>query len=127
MGEQGDLAIAPRLGYPGVPVLRHHLWGDSIDDPASLALVIKVMLITVILLAVAYVVLRWFARRAGVEAAKSSQAELQCSVALRLSAKTKVYLLTAGTTQVLVTESTNGATLTTLSSEVDATNWGAHP
>ncbi|UZE26189.1 hypothetical protein LOY67_12535 [Pseudomonas sp. B21-056] len=86
------------------------------DDPLSLMLMIKVMLIMVLLLAIAYVAMRWYARRhVGATGASPGAAELQCVRALRLSTKTKVYLLKTETSQVLVTESSNGATVTVLS------------
>lgn len=85
------------------------------DDPVSFALIIKVMLITVVLLAIAYVVLRVYARRHAIAPAHQSVIALQCTQALRLSTKTKVYLLLVDGKQVLVTEHLNGATTTILS------------
>jgi flagellar biogenesis protein FliO len=84
------------------------------DDPVSFALIIKVMLITVMLLAIAYVVLRWYARRHAIAPAQPSAITLQCTSALRLSTKTKVYLLKVDGAHVLVTEHLNGATTTVL-------------
>ncbi|MDR8386127.1 MULTISPECIES: hypothetical protein [Pseudomonas] len=85
------------------------------DDPLSFMLMIKVMLITAVLLAVVYGVMRWYARRhAGADSPLAGPTELQCVRALRLSTKTKVYLLKTETSQVLVTESSNGATVTLL-------------
>lgn len=96
--------VTPSLGLP----LRQ-------DDPLSFVLMIKVMLITVLLLAIVYVVMRWYARRHVRNTDLSPVAsELQCGRALRLSTKTKVYLLNTETAQVLVTESSNGATVTVL-------------
>jgi flagellar biogenesis protein FliO len=85
------------------------------DDPVSFALIIKVMLITVVLLAIVYVVLRLYARRHAIAPAQPSAVALQCTQALRLSTKTKVYLLLVDGKQVLVTEHLNGATTTVLS------------
>lgn len=85
------------------------------DDPVSFALIIKVMLITVVLLAIVYVVLRLYARRHAIAPAQSSAVALQCTQALRLSTKTKVYLLQVDGKQVLVTEHLNGSTTTVLS------------
>jgi len=86
------------------------------DDPLSFILMIKVMLITALLLAVVYLVMRWYARRHVTPLGTSlSPVDLQCVRALRLSTKTKVYLLKTETSQVLVTESSNGATVTILS------------
>jgi flagellar biogenesis protein FliO len=83
------------------------------DDPISLMFIIKVMLITAILLAVVYVVLRWFARRSG-PVGLTQKTDLQCTTALRLSSRTRVYLIESGASRVLVTESSNGATVTVL-------------
>jgi len=86
------------------------------DDPLSFVLMIKVMLVTALLLAMVYVVMRWYARsHVGIASASPGPAELQCVRALRLSTKTKVYLLKTETSQVLVTESPNGTTVTILS------------
>ncbi|XXE14460.1 hypothetical protein J3P89_14905 [Pseudomonas sp. Z1-14] len=87
------------------------------DDPLSFMLMIKVLLITAVLLAVVYLAMRWYARRqagTGTGGALVGPAELHCVRALRLSTKTKVYLLKTETSQVLVTESSNGATVTLL-------------
>ncbi|NWB95802.1 hypothetical protein HX882_07880 [Pseudomonas gingeri] len=97
------------------------------DDPLSFVLMIKVMLITVLLLALVYVGLRWYARRhARTVEASPGQVELQCGRALRLSTKTKVYLLKTDTAQVLVTESSNGATVTVLPDPVPTPARDAH-
>jgi flagellar biogenesis protein FliO len=85
------------------------------DDPLSFMLMIKVMLITAVLLAVVYGVMRWYAQRhAGAGSTLAGPTDLQCVRALRLSTKTKVYLLKTETSQVLVTESSNGAIVTLL-------------
>jgi hypothetical protein len=84
------------------------------DDPVSLVFITKAMLITVILLAVTYLVLRWYARRSGVMSVSAEPTELRCVTALRLSTKTKIYLLKSDTTDVLVTESATGTTVTIL-------------
>ncbi|SFL03589.1 hypothetical protein [Pseudomonas sp. NFACC46-3] len=85
------------------------------DDPLSFVLMIKVMLITAVLLAVVYGVMRWYARRqVGTGKPLADLTELHCVRAVRLSTKTKVYLLKTETSQVLVTESSNGATVTLL-------------
>lgn len=84
------------------------------DDPISLVFIIKVMLITAILLAVVYVVLRWFASRSGPGGRTAAKTDLQCTTALRLSSRTRVYLIESGASRVLVTESSNGATVTVL-------------
>lgn len=98
------------------------------DDPLSFALMIKVMLITVFLLAMVYVVMRWYARRnLGTVNTAPAPAELQCVRALRLSTKTKVYLIKTETSQVLLTESSNGATVTVLSQHPSSSALDAHP
>ena len=98
------------------------------DDPLSFILVIKIMLITVLLLAIVYVGLRWYARRHAAIAGTLTSAPvgLQCVRALRLSTKTKVYLVTTETSQVLVTESSNGATVTVLSGHSSSPALDAH-
>lgn len=98
------------------------------DDPLSSVLMIKVMLITALLLAIFYIAIRWYARsHASFSDTTSSRSELQCVRALRLSTKTKVYLLKTETLQVLVTESSNGATVTVLSPHSSASALDAHP
>lgn len=96
-------AVAQPLGLP----LRQ-------DDPLSLALMIKIMLVMVLLLALVYIVMRWYARRHNGGMPAIAVSELHCGRALRLSSKTKVYLVQTETAQVLVTESSNGATVTLL-------------
>ena len=92
------------------------------DDPLSFVLMIKVMLITAVLLALVYGVMRWYARRqAGTGSPLAGPSELQCVRVLRLSTKTKVYLLKTETSQVLVTESSNGATVTLLPEQPSST------
>lgn len=95
------------LATPAPLALRH-------DDGISFGMGLKVMLITALLLALAYVVLRWVAQRQHRPAGLSGQPELRCSQALRLSAKTRVYLLQAGDTRLVLTESASGAALTVL-------------
>lgn len=84
------------------------------DDPLSFVLMIKVMLITALLLAIVYVAMRWYAKRHASGNAHVATAELNCTRALRLSTKTKVYLVSVDGAHVLVTESSNGATVTLL-------------
>ncbi len=84
------------------------------DDPVSLALIIKVMLITALLLAAVYLVLRWYAKRGNLGVLPAQQAQLQCTTALRLSARTKVYLLKTASADLLVAESLTGTTVTVL-------------
>jgi flagellar biogenesis protein FliO len=84
------------------------------DDPVSLALIIKVMLITALLLAAVYLVLRWYAKRGNLGGLPGQQAQLHCTAALRLSARTKVYLLKTPSAELLVAESLTGTTVTVL-------------
>lgn len=84
------------------------------EDPVSFALMLKVMLITALLLAVVYVVLRWYAQRANIGPGSVAQNAVQCTATLRLSARTKVYLLNAAGNQVLVTETSTGVSVTRL-------------
>lgn len=90
------------------------------DDPVSFVLMIKVLLITAILLAIVYGIMRWYAKRQVTGSASAPTTELNCTRALRLSTKTKVYLVRADGAQVLVTESSNGATVTVLSHSAPA-------
>ncbi|WP_223528559.1 hypothetical protein [Pseudomonas sp. A-RE-23] len=96
------------------------------DDPLSFMLMIKVMLITAVLLAVVYGVMRWYAQRhASAGSTLAGPTELQCVRALRLSTKTKVYLLKTETSQILVTESSNGAIVTLLPEQPSSSAQGA--
>lgn len=90
------------------------------DDPVSFVLMIKVLLVTAALLAIVYGVMRWYAKRQAPVGASAPATELNCTRALRLSTKTKVYLVRADGAQVLVTESSNGATVTVLSQSASA-------
>lgn len=90
------------------------------DDPVSWMLMIKVLLITAILLAVTYVGLRWYARRQGKAHHTAGRPELQCMSVLRLSPKTKVYLVRSSKSEVLITESSAGTSVTVLTGAVPA-------
>lgn len=92
------------------------------DDPVSLALIIKVMLITALLLAAVYLVLRWYAKRSNLGGVVGEQAQLQCTTALRLSARTKVYLLKTASAELLVAESLTGTTVTVLPAQPAGTS-----
>ncbi|MFD2642006.1 flagellar biosynthetic protein FliO [Pseudomonas japonica] len=88
------------------------------DDPISLLLIIKVMALTALLLAAVYLVLRWYSRRGGgAMTARGERAELHCSAALRLSPRTRVYLVEAADERLLITETPTGATVTRLGAE----------
>lgn len=81
------------------------------DDVLSMALLLKVLLFTGLLLLCAYLVLRFYARRqgGGLLTAPTERPPLKCHSALRLSPRTKVYLVQVGATRVLITESGNGS------------------
>ncbi|MDG9930395.1 MULTISPECIES: hypothetical protein [unclassified Pseudomonas] len=83
-------------------------------DPISLAFIIKTMLVMVLLLLAVYLVLRWYSRRGLVVPAAVVAAELHCVRELRLSARTRAYLLDADGQRLLVTESATGVTVTPL-------------
>lgn len=85
------------------------------DDPVSWALMIKVLLITVILLAMTYAGLRWYARRPSHGNQTAMRTDLQCTAVLRLSPRTKVYLVRSDKSELLITESPTGNTVTLLS------------
>ena len=80
----------------------------------SWLLIGKVLLMTTALLVITYVVLRWYARRIGRGQHAADRPELQCTSVLRLSAKTSVYLLRSNQSEVLVTESATGISVTIL-------------
>lgn len=86
------------------------------DDPVTPWFVAKLVLIMVLLLAAAYVALRWYARHLGLKhtPARTEENSLQCVAALRLSTQTKVYLLKAGAHEVLLTEHVSGNQVTIL-------------
>lgn len=90
------------------------------DDPVSWMLMIKVLLITAILLAMTYVGLRWYARRQGQGQRAANQPELQCTSVLRLSSRTKVYLVRSSKSEVLITESSTGTSVTVLPGGISA-------
>lgn len=84
------------------------------DDPLSFVLLLKVLVVTATLLALTYFGLRLYARRQAGAATPTARDGLHCIGAVRLSSKTRVYLLQANSTQVLVTEHPHGATVTAL-------------
>jgi hypothetical protein len=79
------------------------------DDTFGVALFAKTLFFTALLLAAAYFALRFYARRRGAAAEDTVRPRLRCETALRLSTRTKVYLVRAGEVEVLVTESTTGS------------------
>lgn len=78
------------------------------QDPVSWGLAFNVILTTAVLLALTYGALRWYAKRKPLDRAGKALPPLQCAAALRLSARTKLYLVTTPGGQVLVTESATG-------------------
>lgn len=85
------------------------------DDPVSVALVIKILLVMAVLLAMTYLVLRWYAgrSRSGLPVPGREEA-LVCTAALRLSPRTRVYRVRSGATDILITESASGVSVTVL-------------
>ena len=78
------------------------------DDPVSWIFLIKVLLITAILLLITYAGLRWYAHRQRQSPQIGARPELQCTSALRLSSRTKIYLVRSNKSEVLITESSTG-------------------
>lgn len=99
-------AQALATGSSGLPLRQ--------DDPISMAFIIKTMLVMAVLLLIVYLALRWYARRGMTTPTSTSAQELHCVRELRLSARTKTYLLNVDGAKVLVTESTGGVTVTPL-------------
>lgn len=85
------------------------------DDPISLAFIIKTMLAMALLLLVVYLALRWYSRRGLVAPTSVVAGELHCVRELRLSPRTRAYLLDADGQRLLITESATGVTVTPLS------------
>lgn len=85
------------------------------DDPFSMVFLIKGLVVAIILLGTLYVLLRFYAKRHGALSQPSTGAMLECVCAIRLSSKTKVYLLRVEGKSTLVTEHASGATLTVIS------------
>lgn len=77
------------------------------DDVLSVALLLKVLLITGVLLISAYFILRYYARF-NKKMLQKKMPVMQCDAALRLSTRTKVYLLMVDGSRVLITESPSG-------------------
>lgn len=95
------------------------------DDPVTLVLMIKVLLITAILLAITYVCLRWYMRRQSQRQHTTDRPELQCTSALRLSSRTKIYLVRSSSSELLITESSTETSVTILSGVLPAPLSGA--
>lgn len=105
---QGQPLQTSPLQFSALP-LRH-------DDPISMLLVIKTLVVMSLLLGITYLVLRWYAGRKGQGVAKAESTALTCTSVLRLSPKTKVYLVKSDKTQILITETSTGATALVLPS-----------
>lgn len=106
--------VTPEVVTPAPLPLRY-------DDPISLMLVIKTLAITALLLAVVYLALRWYSRRGDLGVgARHERAELHCAASLRLSPRTRVFLVKTADEQVLITETPTGATVTRLSASAPA-------
>jgi len=88
-------------------VLRH-------ADPAIGLLMLKALLFAGILLVATFVALRWHARRQGAVNQTTDRAGVRCISALRLASGSRVYLLRTGTTDLLMTESVSGTSITLL-------------
>ncbi|MEO4049398.1 hypothetical protein AAFN46_20245 [Pseudomonas sp. CAU 1711] len=89
------------------------------DDPISMALIIKTMLVLALLLLVVYLALRWYARRGLIAPTVAPASELRCVRELRLSPRTRAYLLDAQGQRLLLTESASGVTVTPLGSSAN--------
>ncbi len=75
---------------------------------------VKVFLFTATLLGITYAALRWYASRQAQQYQVADRPELKCTAVLRLSAKTRVYLVRTSQTDLLITESAMGASVTLL-------------
>lgn len=84
------------------------------DDPISVLFMLKVMLITALLLAATYLALRLYAQKSGRIGNRAVSHELSSTAALRLSARTKVYLIKTPTANVLLSEGQAGTTMVVL-------------
>lgn len=84
------------------------------DDPISLLFMLKVMLITALLLAATYLALRLYAQKNGRIVNRAISPDLSCTAALRLSTRTKVYLIKTPTADVLLSEGQAGTTMVVL-------------
>lgn len=79
------------------------------DDPLSLIFILKTMGVLVLLLALAYLALRWYASRYSTGVAKSNR--MRCVEELRLSVKTKAYLLDVEGAHILIVDGASGTSI----------------
>lgn len=115
MLETTSTAAAP-AGVTGLPLRNDEVLGGDV--------IVKVVLLTVILLAGAYLVLRLYARRLGGMTAKSRDI-LDCESSLALSARTKAYVLRVQDVRVLVVESPTGSSSVVIGKVADAETGGS--
>lgn len=81
------------------------------DDPLSLLFMAKTLGILVLLLLAAYLALRWYAGRSGNSPSQINQKKMQCVQELRLSVKTRAYLLDVEGRKMLVIDSASGTSI----------------
>lgn len=84
----------------------------------SLLFICKTLGVLALLLLAVFLLLRWYASRQGRTATAPVSVNMRCVQALRLSARTKTYLLDVDGTRVLVSETATGTTLLKLSDAV---------
>lgn len=107
---------APDAGTsPSSLPLRH-------DDVLGADVVVKVLLLTALLLGAAYLALRFYARKFG-SAVSAEKTVLSCEAVLRLSPRTRAYVLLVDGVRILVTESPTG-TSSVLVGRADAPDSG---
>lgn len=91
----------PLLNSPGLLPLRQ-------DDPLSLLFICKTLGILILLLLVAYLALRWYAKRYANIRSTPTQKKMRCVQELRLSVKTRAYLLDVEGQHILVVDAGSG-------------------
>lgn len=84
------------------------------DQLLTSGLVLKVMLVLIVLTILTYVLLRWYARLNGRITGSGSDPELLCVATLRISPRTRVFLLRSGGSELVVTESASSTEVTLL-------------
>lgn len=93
-------SVAPsNAGASSLPLRR--------DEVLGVDVLAKVIFLTVLLLAAAYFLLRFYARNTGA-GKKAEKSLLQYETGMRLSARTRAYVLRVDNVRVLVTESPAG-------------------
>lgn len=78
------------------------------DDPLSLLFICKTLGVLVLLLLLAYLALRWYASRYSNRSGTAKPKKMQCIQELRLSVKTRAYLLDIEGQSVLVIDANSG-------------------